>query len=150
MSISLSTLKRLWGYVPYTSRPRLTTLNILSRYVGYRDFSAFCEALQEEDIKPENLLITHKGNQLKIIDFSLADEEAYRYRKGGRGTAHYAAPELWEEGKATFVSAIDSVGKVMQELRSIKGTGFCRTGFPFVLFYCRRVWGIFQGGRSPE
>ncbi len=76
-----------------------------------------------KDIKPENLLITHKGNQLKIIDFSLADEEAYRYRKGGRGTAHYAAPELWEEGKATFVSDIYSVGKVIQELGSIKGTG---------------------------
>lgn len=50
VSISLSTLKRLWGYVPYTSKPRLTTLNILSRYIAYRDFSAFCEALQEEDI----------------------------------------------------------------------------------------------------
>lgn len=76
-----------------------------------------------KDIKPENLLITHKGNRLKIIDFSLADEDAYRYRDGGRGTAHYAAPELWEGGKATFVSDIYSVGKVMQELESIKGIG---------------------------
>ncbi len=56
VSISLSTLKRLWGYVSYTSRPRLTTLNILSRYVGYRDFCAFCEALQKEDITQSEFL----------------------------------------------------------------------------------------------
>lgn len=39
--ISASTLKRLWGYVSLRTTPHLSTLNILSRYVGYPDFTTF-------------------------------------------------------------------------------------------------------------
>ena len=34
--ISASTLKRLWGYVSSNPSPRVSTLDILSRYVGSR------------------------------------------------------------------------------------------------------------------
>ena len=37
-TLSISTIKRLWGYVSQSSTPRLSTLSILSRFVGYRDF----------------------------------------------------------------------------------------------------------------
>ena len=40
-SISRSTVKRLVGYVNDKHKPSPTTLNILSRFVGYRDWSAF-------------------------------------------------------------------------------------------------------------
>ena len=45
--ISASTLKRLWGYVRLRPTPRLATLDILSRFIGHRDFKAFCEALKK-------------------------------------------------------------------------------------------------------
>lgn len=45
--VSASTLKRLWGYVSYASVPRIATMDMLARYVGYRDFKAFCKALKE-------------------------------------------------------------------------------------------------------
>lgn len=45
--ISSSTLKRLWGYVSLNPTPRLATLDILSRYVGYQDFKDFCNGLKE-------------------------------------------------------------------------------------------------------
>ena len=48
--LSSSTLKRLWGYVANNSSPSLTTLNILSRFVGKRDFRTFCEALKHQDL----------------------------------------------------------------------------------------------------
>lgn len=38
--ISPTTLKRLWGYVNENVRPRLFTLNMLSRFVGYSDYVA--------------------------------------------------------------------------------------------------------------
>ena len=41
-NLSISTLKRLWGYVPYTHKPRLSTLNALARYNGYSDFYQYC------------------------------------------------------------------------------------------------------------
>lgn len=45
--LSSSTLKRLWGYVSLNPTPRIATLDILSRYVGYKNFKAFCESLKE-------------------------------------------------------------------------------------------------------
>ena len=48
--ISASTLKRIWGYVSLTPTPRIATLSILSRYVGYGEFKAYCENLKESDI----------------------------------------------------------------------------------------------------
>lgn len=40
-SISVSTLKRMWGYVASISKPGLYNLNLLSRMVGYSDWDAF-------------------------------------------------------------------------------------------------------------
>ncbi len=43
--LSPSTLKRLWGYVKNSGARHLSTLDILARYIGYTDFSAFCRAV---------------------------------------------------------------------------------------------------------
>lgn len=40
--VSLSTVKRIWGYVPSTHQPRLSSLSALSRFVGFRDWEDFC------------------------------------------------------------------------------------------------------------
>ncbi|MBR5176755.1 MAG: hypothetical protein IKW89_12620 [Bacteroidales bacterium] len=45
--VSASTLKRLWGYVSYSSTPRIATLDTLSRYVGQKDFKSFRLALKD-------------------------------------------------------------------------------------------------------
>lgn len=45
-TLSSSTLKRLWGYVSNTPAPRISTLDILSKYVDYRSFRVFCENLK--------------------------------------------------------------------------------------------------------
>ena len=47
--LSASTLKRLWGYVSSRPTPRKDTLDILSRFIGYRDFRMFCESLQSTE-----------------------------------------------------------------------------------------------------
>lgn len=44
--VSPSTLKRIWGYVGMQVTPRTITLDVLSRYVGFRDWRAFRAALQ--------------------------------------------------------------------------------------------------------
>ncbi len=41
--LSPSTIKRLFGYVKYENIPRLSTLNILAQYIGYRDYQDFVE-----------------------------------------------------------------------------------------------------------
>lgn len=42
-SVGVNTLKRLWGCLGVTVAPRKSTLNILSRYVGFRNWDDFVE-----------------------------------------------------------------------------------------------------------
>lgn len=44
--LSSSTLKRLYGYVSLKPVPRKSTLDILSRFIGYRNFSEFVQDLK--------------------------------------------------------------------------------------------------------
>ena len=46
-SISASTLKRLWGYVDSYPSIRESTLNLLARYTGRKDFRTLCLELQQ-------------------------------------------------------------------------------------------------------
>ncbi len=71
-NISASTLKRLWGYVNMTPSPRRGTLDILSKYIGKKDFKSFCEEIKTSgachsmffsadfintrDLEPDNLI----------------------------------------------------------------------------------------------
>ncbi len=48
-SVSASTLKRMWGYVNMTPTPRQTTLDVLSKYIGKKDYKAFCENLKNSE-----------------------------------------------------------------------------------------------------
>ena len=47
--VSPTTLKRLWGYLSEPTIPRLSTLNILSQYVGHAGWTAFCEEGKGEE-----------------------------------------------------------------------------------------------------
>lgn len=45
--VSVSTLKRLWGYVSLAPKPRMSTLDILCRYTGRRDYRQLCIEMQQ-------------------------------------------------------------------------------------------------------
>lgn len=63
-TISTSTLKRLWGYVDGASRTRNSTLNLLSRFIGYGDWDDFLKELDNEnDVQSEMILTQHIESQ---------------------------------------------------------------------------------------
>lgn len=75
--LSPTTLKRLWGYLHEKEQqtPRLSTLNILSRYIGYIDYETFCkyqmvdeecesDFLNNRFIKADSL---SKGQKVKLM-----------------------------------------------------------------------------------
>lgn len=69
------------------------------------------------DLKPLNILITHKGNNVKIIDFGLSDSDAYAIFKQPAGSDGYAAPEQITSGAETDQrSDIYAFGKILQLL----------------------------------
>lgn len=41
-NVSSTTLMRIWGYLPETSAPRISTLDLLAQYVDYEDWDSFC------------------------------------------------------------------------------------------------------------
>ena len=41
--VSRTTLMRLWGYVDEDVKPRKATLDILSHFLGYEDWNAYCQ-----------------------------------------------------------------------------------------------------------
>lgn len=48
--ISASTLKRMWGYVSLCPIPRMATLDILSRYLEFKDFQEYRDDLVKRSI----------------------------------------------------------------------------------------------------
>jgi hypothetical protein len=48
VTISISTLKRIFGRVNYNSAPSLTTLNTLTQFAGFEDWRSLVNSLQEE------------------------------------------------------------------------------------------------------
>lgn len=84
-----------------------------------------CEALHylhqkqvvHRDLKPSNILITHNGNNAKIIDFGLSDQDDYEVLKLPAGTRHYLAPEVLQfNGKLDSRSDIYSLGIIIGEI----------------------------------
>lgn len=50
VTLSVSTLKRIFGRVNYKSAPSLTTLNILTQFAGFKDWRSFVQSLKEESV----------------------------------------------------------------------------------------------------
>lgn len=48
-TLSISTIKRVWGYVNGYESVRTSTLNTMARYVGFRDWKEFCETQANPD-----------------------------------------------------------------------------------------------------
>ena len=64
------------------------------------------------DLSPANILISHAGDTLKLIDLGFADQDAYSQKALG-GTRDYASPELLSGGQVDARSDIYSLGRLM-------------------------------------
>ena len=72
--------------------------------------------VMHRDLKPSNILITRNGQNVKLIDFSVADSDSHFILKGNAGTARYASPEQIECRRADFRSDIFSIGVLLSEM----------------------------------
>lgn len=84
-----------------------------------RDALSYMHSKQivHRDLKPSNIMVTHNGNNLKLIDFSLSDGDAYSVLKAPAGTRHYVAPEqLLPDAHADVRSDIYSFGVITLEI----------------------------------
>lgn len=47
LAVSSSTMKRLYGYVGDSHKPRVATLDMLSKYIGHNDYATFVQWLKK-------------------------------------------------------------------------------------------------------
>ena len=81
------------------------------------------------DIKPENILVTRADNDVRLIDFGLADDDAHYLTRTLGCTPLYASPELlMQEKEIDARSDIYSLGMIMHDIfgnRHLRIAGRC-------------------------
>lgn len=74
VTISPTTLKRLWGYIEGADVTRRSTLNILSQFLGYENWEAYLTKLHDSSPEGSNFIVSksvqtsslHKGNTITV------------------------------------------------------------------------------------
>ena len=66
--LSMSTLKRVWNYVPNEHTPRENTLSILARFIGHKDWDDFC---RQYTATSDSVFL---ADAMKIDDLKIGDE----------------------------------------------------------------------------
>ncbi len=89
-SLSLSSIKRIWGYIPYDGEFSPTTLNILARYNGIKDWETFRKSIQSNP-QPDDESGFHDD---KIIDTT-------KYKTGDRIVLS------WNDGKECELECVN-------------------------------------------
>ena len=69
-----------------------------------------------QDLKPSNILITHDGNHVKIIDFGLSDSRRFAILKEPAYTQSYAAPEQLSGDEVDNRTGIYAFGLILKQL----------------------------------
>lgn len=68
------------------------------------------------DLKPSNILITRNGDNVKLIDFGIADTDDYILFKQAGGTKGYIAPETAEGTETDCRSDLYAIGKIISQI----------------------------------
>lgn len=119
----------LMEYIDGVTLKELMEQGRLTDSLAYKIIGELCEALSylhnkqiiHRDLKPGNILITHNGNNVKLVDFSLSDCDDYDILKMPAGTRYYLAPEVLQtDGVSIDLRAdIYSLGVVIGEMASL-------------------------------
>ena len=80
---------REWLKKDHTRKQRRHVADMLTEVLAY----VHSRQTQHRDLKPSNIMLTHDGQNLKLIDFGLADTDSHAILKESVGTEGYTAPE---------------------------------------------------------
>lgn len=93
-------------------RERKRVMNQLIDAVSYMH----ANQVVHRDLKPDNVMITRNGENVKLIDFGLADRDQYANLKQPSGTPGYMAPEQNAERDTDCRNDIYSLGCIVKDL----------------------------------
>ena len=109
-----------WLKQPLSKKAKLRVLHQLITTLAY----VHQHQTAHRDLKPSNVMVTHRGNNVKLIDFGLSDTDSFDYMKVPAGTVGYRAPEV-EAVEAVEASAtinyqradIYSLGRIIEDFQ---------------------------------
>ena len=84
--LSLSTIKRLWGYVESNGEPRLSTLNTLAKFLDFADWNAYLVAIEQRG-GTESAMFTGEG--IQTADLQAGDKVAVAWQPNRQCTFRY-------------------------------------------------------------
>ena len=128
--ISLSTLKRIWGYVKSDHEPSFTILSILARYNGYSDFSDFEHSLDSRDGSDSEFFM---GKTVLSTNLTAGNRVKLGWDNNKHCTLQLIQGDLYRVVESVNIKL--SVDDVLQ------CPLFC-LGRPFIAFNIRRAEGI--------
>lgn len=97
-------------------------LRIASQTMDALDYM-HSKQITHRDLKPSNIMVTHRGKNVKIIDFGLSDSDLFGVLKMPAGTYRYLAPEQLLQGAVADPKAdIYSLGMVMEDMAEATGS----------------------------
>lgn len=92
-NLSVSTLKRLWGYVDGYASVRPSTLDILARFVGFPDWETFVSDYCEvESVQSSHRVV---GESLFAKDLSVGDNVEIRWNPNRRLLLNYLGGNIF-------------------------------------------------------
>ena len=98
-----------WLMEKPTHKARKRVLIQLLEVIGY----LHQKQILHRDLKPANILITHNGDNVRLIDFGIADADDYVILKQPGGSKGFIAPEILEGKMADCRADIYAIGKIM-------------------------------------
>lgn len=94
-TMSPTTLKRIWGYIDGADTTRNSTLNILSKFLGYNDWDEFLE-----NINQDNGSDFVKSKHIKTDDLNVGDCISVAWKPNRRCTFRYLGDQKFIVEKA--------------------------------------------------
>lgn len=140
-SLSMSTVKRVWGYVTGYATVRLSTLNTLSRYVGCHDWQEFCETLDQPDVSS-----FPSGDVIALSTLKVGDNIEVTWSPGRRIVVQYMGQGRMRvteslRSKLTVGSTFSCVGMVNGERLTLTQVEIPGTD-KALTYVCGRAGGI--------
>ena len=134
-TISLEQLPRLGAtivieYIDGDNLQQLIDRQALNAELAHKITRQLMDALEymhnkqiiHRDLKPSNIMITHTGQNVKVIDFGLSDSDTFYVLKLPAGTSGYIAPEQLMVGSHAEPRAdIYSLGMVIADMAKATG-----------------------------
>ena len=109
---------------------------VLEQLVGAVSY-LHSKGIIHNDLKPDNVLVSRDGDEVRLIDFGLADNDAHYLVKSPGYTPYYSSPELRAaaRGENVTVSAssdVFSLGMIIREM-------FAGPGYAGIMRKCLKV-----------